>query len=849
MSGRVLVISYYFPPLGGVGVQRTLKYVKYLPGSGWQPIVVTPARPAYTVRDAILLDEIPADLQVERTGSFEPARFSNAVEAFLGRGRRPSSGAPADVAAAPPRADRPAGADRPAPAGLRAGLLMKGVILWNRVWGILLFPDAAVGWVGAATRRGLAVHKRSPVDVVYSTSGPISCHLIAGRIAARTGLPWVADFRDPWIGNAFATPPRGLHARQQRKMERKIVAGANLLVFPTEGVKEAYAERYPWAAGKMRVIPNGYDRADFPRLTDTDTPTKDGGAVAEGAGRGGPGNRRFRLVYTGSLYGDRELEIFLDGLELLVGRRPEIRDGLDVEFVGWLGAHNRGVAAESERPDRLGSMVRFSGFMSHAEAMRRAAASDALLQLIADDPRKGEIQGGKLMEYLGYDKQILAVVPEGAARELLRELDWGILADPTPEGVAAGVERLLDSPAPARRADLEGRYDRVNLAGRLAGYLDQVAAASRPLTLAFIADPNSIHTRRWLGFFVERGHRIHLLVPDSIQVEPGLDSRMAVHVYRPWPRTHIRGLGSAITALELKRILRRVRPDVLHAHYLSWFGWAAWLSGFRPLVVTVWGSDVLIGPRESAMHRRWARRTLSRAALVTAVSEDLAREAIRLGARPERVKIVQFGFDPEIFKPAPPPESLRVAYELEGRRVVFSPRGMTPLYRHEVAIQALARLPEDVVLLLVKSQAQPEYVARLQELTRERGLEARVRWLPPIPHDEMADHYRLADVVVSLPSTDAFSVTALEAMACGVPVVMGEVPSAHEGLDAVDPTAIVPGDDPAAVADAILARLSLDPAARSELGARLRAVAIDRGDVSRNLGGMEDAYRALARRP
>lgn len=372
-------------------------------------------------------------------------------------------------------------------------------------------------------------------------------------------------------------------------------------------------------------------------------------------------------------------------------------------------------------------------------------------------------------------------------------------------------------------------------------------AAMRPLTLAFIADPNSIHTRRWLGFFVGRGHNVHLLVPNTATAEPGLDPRVAVHVYRAWPRTHIRGLGSVLTSLYLRRVLRGIRPDVLHAHYLSWFGWAAWLSGFHPYVVTVWGSDVFVGPRESAMHRRWARRALTGAALVTAVSEDLARGAVELGARPERVMIVQFGVDPDAFFPAPARASLRDSLDLDGHRVVLSPRGLKAPYRHEVAVEALARLPGDVVLLLVRWQADPEYLARLEKLVKERGLESRVRWLPAIPHDAMADHYRLADVVVSLPVTDAFPVTALEAMACGVPVVMGELPSIREGLGEADPTAIVPGDDPVAVADAILARLSLAPPARARLGSRLRQAAIDRGDVHRNLGEMEAAYRALAR--
>ena len=451
MSRRLLVIAYYFPPLGGVGVQRTLKYVRYLPQSGWQPIVVTAAKPAYTVRDATLVDELPADLQVERTASFEPSRLPNAVASWLSRGRSSSAGSK----------DATVG---PAGASLSARLLSRGMGAWNRIWGVLLFPDAAVGWVDPASKRGLAVHKAAPVDAVYSSSGPISCHLVAGRIAARTGLPWIADFRDPWIGNSFATPPRGLHAVQQRRMERRIVEGADALVFPTEGVKEAYAERYPWAAAKMRVIPNGYDRTDFPPP----------GSVAEA------GERRFRLVYTGSLYGEHELEIFLRGLEVLVERRPETKDRLEVEFVGWLSARNRAIAASYLHSDRLGSMLRFSGFVPHAEATRKGVSSDALLQLIADEPRKGDVQGGKLMEYLGYDRQILAVVPEGRAREVLRELNWGIVADPTPEGVASGVGRLLGEPLPAGRADPEGRYDRVNLAARLAGCLDEVVAAAAP---------------------------------------------------------------------------------------------------------------------------------------------------------------------------------------------------------------------------------------------------------------------------------------------------------------------------------------------------------------------------------
>jgi glycosyltransferase involved in cell wall biosynthesis len=303
--------------------------------------------------------------------------------------------------------------------------------------------------------------------------------------------------------------------------------------------------------------------------------------------------------------------------------------------------------------------------------------------------------------------------------------------------------------------------------------------------------------------------------------------------------------------LTLRRALWSIRPDVLHAHFLTRYGWAARLSGFRPYVITVWGSDVFVTPRSSPHARLWAGRTLSNAALVTAVSADLARAAVDLGAPPERIQIVQFGVDPQEFKPGTASDTLRSRWGLEGRRVVFSPRALRPIYRHEVAVRATALLPDDVTLLLVDWQPNAEYRAELVRLIDELELGGRVRFVPPIPHEDLADYYRLSDVVVSLPTTDAFPVTALEAMACGTPLVMGELPSAHEGLDGVDAGAIVAGDDPIAVAAAIRTRLEFAPSDRSALGERLRARAIERGDMRRNLLEMEGLYRGLAadRRP
>lgn len=447
MSGRVLVVTYFFPPLGGVGVQRTLKYVTYLPRWGWQPVVVTPANPAYTVRDPSLVGGLAADLEVNRTASLEPGRLPNAIARLTGHGSKETSGA-ADLAR------------NPAGAGLtgKLGWAFRGA--WNRIWSALLFPDTEVGWVPFGARAGRRAYRRQRFDVVYSTAAPISAHLAAGLIKGSTGRPWVADFRDPWVGNPFSVPPRGPKGWLQRRTERWIVSRADRVVLAMEGLRDMFVERYPELADKFVYIPNGYDRADLAGLM----PAK-----------GEPG--RFTLLFAGSLYRPGELDAFLGGTERLLGRRPDLRRRLRVQFVGRSSAANRHVADVYSAPDRLGDAVSFEGFVPRREALARMAGADALLQLMTDEPGTAMFVGGKLYEYMAFDRPILAVMPPGEGRRLVESLPAGRVADVEPGSVADALERLLDDPPAPGPTDPAGRYDRVNLARQLAGVLDEVAPA------------------------------------------------------------------------------------------------------------------------------------------------------------------------------------------------------------------------------------------------------------------------------------------------------------------------------------------------------------------------------------
>lgn len=443
---RLLMVSYFFPPVGGIGAQRTVAFATHLPEAGWQPVVIAPRDAHYRVMDPASEAALPRGLEVHRSFCYEPARLRAQLRAAVrgagrgaGRGPRPDAGAVV--------------ADAPGPAaGRRASPAVNAA--WARAVRFLLFPDDQVGWVPFAVRSALAVHASSPLQAIYSSSPPISAHLIAGRVKRRTGLPWIADFRDPWVGNSFAAVLSPRRQQRQAELEHWIVRSADRVVFATPGLLERYRDRYPGLGERFAVIPNGYDTVELASIPPP-APRSDA---------------RLHLVYAGSVYGDAEMSLFVAGLELALALRPDLRQRLRVEFIGWMTDANRRVA-ESALP-RLAPVLELTGQLPRAEALARLRAADAGLLLLANGPDRDLFVGGKLFEYLGLDRGVLAVAPPGDARRILADLDWGIAADPERESIAAALARLVDSPPPARHADPEGRYDRRHLTARLAGLLD-----------------------------------------------------------------------------------------------------------------------------------------------------------------------------------------------------------------------------------------------------------------------------------------------------------------------------------------------------------------------------------------
>lgn len=358
-----------------------------------------------------------------------------------------------------------------------------------------------------------------------------------------------------------------------------------------------------------------------------------------------------------------------------------------------------------------------------------------------------------------------------------------------------------------------------------------------PLRLLFVGNVDSVHVRRWAGYFTARGHSVHAA---------GLGSPRSSDEEAPFV---VHRLGRPQTAfLALRRLAQRLRSEVLHAHYLTYYGWMARASLIRPYVITLWGSDLLLDVPASRLRRTWAGVVLRGAACVTADSEEIISAAIRLGADASRTHEIQFGVDTSRFVPRLDRGSLLDALGLHGRRVLFSPRAVTPLYRTLIAVEALRHLPEDVVLVGSLAGADPGYVEVVKRATEDWGLRDRVRFLPSIPHGQIERHYAAASAVLSLPASDGTPVSVLEALAVGTPVVATDLPAVRSWLGGLGSRLLVPVDDVAATARAVAEALSMSGPELAQLAAEGRAAVIARGDQASNMERMEALYIGLARR-
>lgn len=331
------------------------------------------------------------------------------------------------------------------------------------------------------------------------------------------------------------------------------------------------------------------------------------------------------------------------------------------------------------------------------------------------------------------------------------------------------------------------------------------------MRICYIANPESIHTRRWLRYFAQKGHEVHL-VPYHKPPTQKLDG---IIVHDPTPRSAIHGLLHLERILKVRRIIRRIMPDILHCFYIGNAGWWGALSGFHPLVLTAMGSDVLpeAGAYEGVPRRIMTPYTIRKADLITAGAQYTLDALERFARKETPLCLIRLGVDFAVFYPYTSPSDLRKSPFIGDEfKVILSPRSLRPLYNIDTIVKAiplvLKEIPHTIFVFIdFGAQDSPAYKKSLIAQIKALGISESVKFIKEVKHEKMPDLYNMADVVVSVPVSDSQPLTIFEAMACGRPIVASDLPCYNDLFRGNEAALLVPTKDHRALAKALVSLL------------------------------------------
>ena len=440
---KLLVIAYFFPPSGAVGVYRTLKFIKYLPEFGWEPVVLTVSNGKFPVYDESLMKLIPAGIEVHRCPSWETLN-----EGFDGPSAAPS-----------PKKT------------IGSRIHTRLYLVWN--W--LVVPDAKVGWVRSATREARRLVREQGIHHVYISGYPFSSFLIGLRLKRDKHVRVAIDYRDPWTQSITYPRRTALHRRVDRAIEQRVVDASDLVISNTRhnSVQMAAGFGHGQHPEKFVAIHNGFDAEDFAPIPHVRS-------------------RQFTITYAGafqysvgSSFADRAGDdtmktysplYFFEALQQLFERRPETKREVLVRFMGVLGQGYDPAIRERG----LESVIERLGYIDYDEHLRVLKQSDALLLVLSRGEKSRGWIPSKFFQYLGTGNPILALAPEGEVRDILAGTRGGICVEPDDvAGASRAIETLYDGwksgPSIAQPdAAATAMYERRNLTAKLARALDSM---------------------------------------------------------------------------------------------------------------------------------------------------------------------------------------------------------------------------------------------------------------------------------------------------------------------------------------------------------------------------------------
>lgn len=400
--------------MGMGGVQRTAKFAKYLNLYDWQSYVLTVTPKLYLASDYCLLHEVEkAGVKIFRTGSGELENNGHKVVKFKKDSNRK---------------------------------------LLSNISQTFLIPDSKIFWKSSAIELAEKIINENGIDLIYATAPPYTDFLIACELKEKFNIPLVIDYRDSWIdcpNNFYPTP---LHKNKHKKMETSVLKCADKVVTINDRIKELIHLRYPFVdEKKVSVIPQGFDPEDF-ESHNTAEPKK-----------------KMRISYSGSFLNYYTPKHFIDGLKLAVDKLPELKENIEACFIGTFPDEYKAYINQLG----LNEAVNIVGYVEHSVCTKYLASSDVLWMMINKSERSDLHSTGKLYEYFGAGKPILACVPEGVARRSLDMHGAVILTEPDDvpaisEAILNYYDKFKSNKMPVPNEQVTGMYNRKRLAGKLA---------------------------------------------------------------------------------------------------------------------------------------------------------------------------------------------------------------------------------------------------------------------------------------------------------------------------------------------------------------------------------------------
>ncbi len=422
---NVLFIVYYFPPMGGSGVQRPLKFVKYLREFGWNPIVICPEPGAYQFFDETFEEELDKlNLEIHRVKG-------GTLFHIMGGGRKST--------------------------GLITGNFAKS-LRWisNRIY----FPDNKKGWIKPALETAEKILKERKINLVFSTAPPFSNHIIGKRIKDKFGIPLVTDYRDLFVENQFYKRLSESDFRKRKELENSWLEKSDGIAVLDNHAKSIIEKKENYIDLNIKVIPHGFDHEDYSDDLESGLKYQKG---------------KINFLYSGLFYESNQPDIFLKAINELLKERPELKKSIALHFQGGLDSRIVNLIRRFSFDD----MVFDYGYVKHDQAVTNLKHADFLWMISNFDKDLQQIKSGKLFEYTGSGKPILGLVYKGEAQSHLDQYGAGFWAEPDDlinikERIGEIIELWDKNKLPEANNKFISQFNRKKITGDLASFFDEI---------------------------------------------------------------------------------------------------------------------------------------------------------------------------------------------------------------------------------------------------------------------------------------------------------------------------------------------------------------------------------------